>query len=55
MNTDAMTAAHLTLPFGTSVTVVNNCNGRSVVVRINDSGPFKRGRVIDLQVAKIQG
>jgi rare lipoprotein A len=47
----AMTAAHRTLPFGTSVTVVNNRNGRAVVVRITDRGPFVRGRVIDLSPA----
>lgn len=43
-----MTAAHRTLPFGTRVRVVNPRNGRSVVVRINDRGPFHGGRVIDL-------
>jgi rare lipoprotein A len=46
-----LTAAHRTLPFGTEVTVVNRDNGRSVVVRINDRGPFVRGRVIDLSPA----
>jgi rare lipoprotein A len=51
MNAGAMTAAHRTLPFGTSVTVINNENGRTVVVRINDRGPFVRGRVIDLSPA----
>jgi rare lipoprotein A len=51
MNPGAMTAAHRTLPFGTRVTVVNNRNGRAVVVRINDRGPFVRGRVIDLSPA----
>ena len=51
MNPGAMTAAHRTLPFGTNVTVVNNTNGRAVVVRINDRGPFVRGRVIDLSPA----
>ena len=51
MNADSMTAAHRTLPFGTRVTVVNHRNGRSVVVRINDRGPFVRGRVIDLSPA----
>jgi rare lipoprotein A len=51
MNPGAMTAAHRTLPFGTSVTVVNNRNGRAVVVRINDRGPFVAGRVIDLSPA----
>jgi hypothetical protein len=40
-----------TLPFGTKVTVVNHTNGRSAVVRINDRGPFVRGRVIDLSPA----
>jgi len=43
-----MTAAHRTLPFGTRVRVVHEGTGRSVVVRINDRGPFTRGRVIDL-------
>jgi rare lipoprotein A len=52
MNPGAMTAAHRTLPFGTSVTVVNRNNGRAVVVRINDRGPFVRGRVIDLSPAR---
>ena len=44
----AMTAAHRTLPFGTMVRVTNTSNGRSVVVRINDRGPFVKGRIIDL-------
>ena len=43
-----LTAAHLTLPFDTVVKVVNLENGRSVVVRINDRGPFVKGRIIDL-------
>ena len=43
-----MTAAHRTLPFGSKVRVTNLSNGRSVVVRINDRGPFKYHRVIDL-------
>lgn len=47
----AMTAAHKTLPFGTRVRVVNRDNGRSVIVRINDRGPFIRGRIIDLSYA----
>ena len=46
-----LTAAHKTLPFGTQVRVTNLNNGRSVVVRINDRGPFKPGRVIDLSRA----
>ena len=48
---DGLTAAHRTLPFGTRVRVTNKSNGRSVVVRINDRGPFVRGRVIDLTPA----
>ena len=46
-----LTAAHRTLPFGTMVRVTNQHSGRSVVVRINDRGPFVRGRVIDLMPA----
>jgi rare lipoprotein A len=47
-NPNALTAAHRTLPFGTRVRVTNKRNGRSVVVTINDRGPFIAGRVIDL-------
>jgi rare lipoprotein A len=43
-----LTAAHRTLPFGTRVKVTHMGTGRSVVVRINDRGPFIRGRIIDL-------
>jgi rare lipoprotein A len=43
-----LTAAHPHLPFGTQVTVVNLKNGRSVTVRINDRGPFKKCRIIDV-------
>ena len=46
-----LTAAHRTLPFGTMVKVTNKSTGRSVVVRINDRGPFVHGRVIDLTPA----
>ena len=46
-----LTAAHRMLPFGTKVTVTNKRNGRSVTVRINDRGPFVRGRIIDLTPA----
>jgi rare lipoprotein A len=46
-----LTAAHRTLPFGTMVRVTNRSTGRSVVVRINDRGPFVHGRVIDLTPA----
>jgi rare lipoprotein A len=48
MNPAAMTAAHRTRPFGSHVTVTSLVTGRSVVVRINDRGPFVRGRCIDL-------
>jgi rare lipoprotein A len=51
MNPSAMTAAHKSLPFGTRIKVVNKANGKSVVVRINDRGPFIRGRVVDLSKA----
>lgn len=44
----ARTAAHRTLPFGTRVRVTNVDNGKSVVVKVNDRGPFLPGRVIDL-------
>lgn len=46
-----LTAAHRTLPFGTRLRVTNPANGKSVIVRINDRGPFARGRVIDLSKA----
>lgn len=46
-----MTAAHRTLPFGSLVRVTNPANGKSVVVRINDRGPFTRGRLIDVSRA----
>ena len=50
-NQDALTAAHPSLKFGTKVKVTNLNNGRSVVVRINDRGPYAGGRVIDLSAA----
>jgi rare lipoprotein A len=46
-----LTAAHRSLPFGTMVRVTNLRNGRTVVVRINDRGPFNKGRIIDLTPA----
>jgi peptidoglycan lytic transglycosylase len=49
-----MTAAHPTLPFGTVVKVTNHGNGHTAVVRINDRGPFIRGRVIDVSPAAAQ-
>jgi rare lipoprotein A len=48
MNPNAMTAAHKTLPLGSIVKVRNHRNGRTITVRINDRGPYVRGRVIDL-------
>lgn len=50
----AMTAAHRSLPFHSLVRVRNPANGREVVVRINDRGPFKRGRIVDLSWAAAQ-
>lgn len=50
-NQNDMTAAHRTLPFGTKVRVTSANTGRSVIVRINDRGPFVGGRVIDLSAA----
>jgi rare lipoprotein A len=47
-NPASLTAAHRTLPMGSRVRVTNNRNGRSVVVRINNRGPFTGGRIIDL-------
>jgi rare lipoprotein A len=51
MDPNELTAAHRSLPFGTQVLVENLSNGRSVVVRINDRGPFIGGRIIDLSKA----
>jgi rare lipoprotein A len=51
MDPNELTAAHRSLPFGTRVLVENLTNGRSVVVRINDRGPFIGGRIIDLSKA----
>ncbi len=53
-NQYAMTAAHKSLPFGTKVRVTNMDNGRSVVVRISDRGPYVGGRVIDLSLGAAQ-
>jgi rare lipoprotein A len=54
LNPNALTAAHKKLPFGTKVRVTNHKNGKSVVVTINDRGPFIRGRIIDLTPAGAQ-
>ncbi len=53
-NTNELTAAHKTLPFGTRVRVKSLVNGKEVVVRINDRGPFIKGRIIDLSKAAAQ-
>ena len=50
-NTNDLTAAHKTLPFGTQLRVTNERTGKSVVVRINDRGPYAHGRMIDLSKA----
>ena len=50
-NPAGLTAAHRSLPLGSKVRVTNRRNGRNVVVRINDRGPFTRGRIIDLTPA----
>lgn len=47
-NPSALTAAHRTLPMGTKIRVTNKANGKSVIVRINDRGPFAKGRIIDV-------
>lgn len=53
-NMNAMTAAHKTLPFGTKVKVVSKANNKSVIVRINDRGPFTKKRIIDVSKAAAQ-
>lgn len=50
-NTNELTAAHPTLPFGTRLRVTNVASGQSVTVRVNDRGPYVRGRVVDVSYA----
>jgi rare lipoprotein A len=50
-NSSALTAAHRSLPFGTLVLVTNMDNGRTVIVRVTDRGPYRRGRIIDVSHA----
>jgi rare lipoprotein A len=50
----AMTAAHRTLPLGTKLRVINKTNGKSVIVRINDRGPFVKKRLIDISLGAAQ-
>jgi rare lipoprotein A len=54
LNPGAMTAAHRSFPFGSRVRVTNRRNGRTVVVTVNDRGPFVRGRIIDVTPAAAQ-
>ncbi len=51
MNPSHLTAAHKSLSFGTKIKITNQRNGKSVVVRVNDRGPFKKGRVVDVSKA----
>ena len=51
LNPGALTAAHRSFPFGSHIRVTNRRNGRSVVVTVNDRGPFVRGRVVDVTPA----
>ena len=53
-NPSEMTAAHRTLPFGSKLRVTNTSNGRSVVVRVNDRGPYAHNRVLDLSKGAAQ-
>ncbi len=53
-NQNALTAAHRTLAFGSTVKVTNTLNNKSVTVRINDRGPYSKGRIIDLSRAAAQ-
>lgn len=48
LHSDSLTCAHRSYPFGTLLKVTNITNGRQVVVRVNDRGPFRKGRIIDL-------
>ncbi len=50
-NQNAMTCAHKTLPFNTKLKITNLANNKSVVLRVNDRGPYKKGRIVDLSVA----
>jgi rare lipoprotein A len=51
LDRNAMTAAHKSLPFGTKLIVTNKRNGRKVIVTVNDRGPYRKGRIIDLSPA----
>lgn len=51
MTTNAMTTAHKSLPFGTKLRISNRKTGKTVVVRVNDRGPYIKGRILDLSKA----
>lgn len=53
-NPAALTAAHRTLPLGSKLRVTNKSNGKSVIVRVNDRGPFAKNRLIDVSLAAAQ-
>lgn len=53
-NQNGISAAHRTLPFGTKVRITDKKSGRSIIVRINDRGPFIKGRIIDLSKGAAQ-
>nr|WP_284711146.1 septal ring lytic transglycosylase RlpA family protein [Brevibacterium sp. XM4083] len=53
-NTNELTAAHKSLPFGSKVKITNKANGKSVTVRINDRGPYSGSRCIDLSKAAME-
>jgi rare lipoprotein A len=54
LSNDAATAAHKTLPMGTKVRVINEANGKSEIVTINDRGPFTKGRIIDVTIGSAE-
>ena len=51
LNSDSLVCAHRTLPFGTKIKVLNLKNGKSIIVKVIDRGPFGKGRIIDLSYA----
>jgi rare lipoprotein A len=54
LSNDAYTAAHKTLPMGTKVRVINEANGKSEIVTINDRGPYTKGRIIDVTIGSAE-
>jgi rare lipoprotein A len=53
MNPQAMTTAHPWLPFGTRLKVVNQSNGKSVILQVTDRGPYVHGRIVDLSIGAL--